>query len=212
MCVGGIREVLTPSRRVTTGIFKQRVDGPVAVSGVNLHGDDQADRTVHGGPDKAVYGFPGEHYTSWRAAFPGLDFTESAFGEYLTTEGLLEDDLCIGDQFRCGTCKLRLTQPRMPCFKLAIRLGDKSVIRHMLDTRQTGFYFTIVREGTLRAGDDLVPIGRPNGAIPMSVITRVMASKTSNPDDLRAIAGGPFMVEQLRVWAAEQIARPDPGP
>lgn len=205
VCVGGVRELDTASRVVTTGIYKTPVDGPVAATGVNLEGDDQADRTVHGGPHKAVYGFPAEHYPSWRASFPEVEFTEGAFGENLTTVGLLEEDLCIGDLYRCGSCELRVTQPRMPCFKLAIRLGEKTVLKHMLESGQTGFYFTIATEGVLRAGDAMEPIERPDRALPVSEITRIYASRAADASDYRLIMDAPHMVEDWRSWAADRL-------
>jgi len=205
VCIGGVRSVETRSRTVTTGIFKSPIDGPVAAFGVNLEGDDQADRTVHGGPHKAVYGFPAEHYPSWRASFPEVDFIDGAFGENLTTEGLLEDDLCIGDLYCCGTCELRVTQPRMPCFKLAIRLGEKTVLKHMLESGQTGFYFTIVTEGVLQAGDLLEPIERPDHALPVSEIIRVFGSRTATTEDYRLLLNAPYMIDDWTAWAKDRL-------
>jgi len=211
--VGGVREVAWQGRTVATGIFKTPVDGPVGARGVNLEGDDQADRTVHGGPEKAVYGFPSEHYPAWRKAFPEIALTWGAFGENLTTQGLLEPDVCVGDRFRVGSVELTVTQPRMPCYKFAIRLGDPRVLRHMIDTGHTGFYFAIAREGVLQAGDAMEKLSRPDGALRVAELTRLYHSRDADAPALRAAADAPGLP---RVWRdallhrARQSSRSDP--
>ena len=117
--VGLPRDVEWRGRPVTTGIFKSPVEGRVRVRTLNLEGDRQADLSVHGGPDKAVYAYPEEHYGYWRQELPGVDLPPGSFGENLTTEGLKETEIRIGDRFRIGSTVLRVTQPRMPCAKLA---------------------------------------------------------------------------------------------
>src|SRR5438093_6407740 len=119
--VGLPRQVTWRGKAIRTGIFKQPVAGRVAVRALNLDGDRQADLTVHGGRDKAVYAYPAEHYAYWRAQLPGVELAHGAFGENLTTEGLLEDDVQVGDRFRVGSAELIATQPRLPCYKLPAR-------------------------------------------------------------------------------------------
>ena len=209
--VGGVREVAVPYGKggtVTTGIYKSPVDGPVQASGVNLAGDDQADRTVHGGPDKAVYAFPSEHFPSWKTAFPGADWSFGAFGENLTTAGLLESDVAVGDRFRCGTAELVVTQPRLPCGKFAIRVGDTAAVRHMLDTRQTGFYLTIASPGALNTGDALEFVDGPSGRRGSGgggdsqrlTIDRFVALYLDAKDDAEAMAAAAEVPGMPRSW------------
>src|SRR5437867_11347146 len=128
------RNVTWHGRNVTTGIFKQSVQGRVALRKLNLEGDRQTDLSVHGGEDKAVYVYHSEHYEYWRKKFPGRDIPWGAFGENLTTEGLLEDSVHIGDRFVIGSAEFAVTQPRFPCFKLGIRFGTNAIIRSFLDS------------------------------------------------------------------------------
>ena len=202
--VGGAREVEWSGRTVSTGIYKTPVTWPIRAAGVNLEGDDQADRRVHGGPSKAVYAFPSEHYESWRGAYPSADFGWGAFGENLTTQGILETDVYIGDRFRCGTAELIVTEPRMPCFKLAIRLGEKGAIKRMLETGNTGFYFSIAREGTLEAGDALERIDRLEGAIPVTMLTSIFASKEADAELVQTAAAAPGIPESWRKWLRDR--------
>lgn len=209
--VGGVRQVPWKGRTVATGIFKAPVDGPVRVRGVNLEGDDQADRTVHGGPDKAVYAFPTEHYPAWREAFPAIEMPWGAFGENLTTQGLLEQDVRIGDRFRVGTVELTVTQPRMPCFKFAIRMGDPRVLRHMIETGHTGFYFAISREGELQAGDTVQYLGGPDDGLPVAELTRLYHRRDADERTLRAAAASPGLPETWRDWLLREARQAAAG-
>src|SRR6266478_8276711 len=131
---------------VATGIFKEPVNGPVMLRTLNLEGDRQADLKVHGGVSKAVYAYPSEHYAFWRAEFAAMDLPWGMFGENLTTEGLLEDAVCIGDRFRVGQTELIVTEPRMPCYKLGVKFGRADIIKRFLASRRSGFYFAVARE------------------------------------------------------------------
>ncbi len=137
--VGLPRIVEVEGGSVLTSIFKEPVGRRLRVTRLNLEGDQQSDLTVHGGVDKAVYAYPSEHYEEWRRELPDVDFSWAAFGENLTIEGLLED-VRIGDRFRIGSAEFVVTQPRLPCYKLAIRLGRKDVLKRMLRSGRTGFY------------------------------------------------------------------------
>jgi len=130
---------------VQTGIFKDPVNGPVTIRKLNLAGDQQADLTVHGGAEKAVYAYPAEHYEYWRKTLPEAPFSWGKFGENLTTEGLGEDSLCIGDRLRVGSAILMVTQPRMPCYKLALRFDRDDMIKLFLTSQRSGFYFSVRR-------------------------------------------------------------------
>src|SRR6266568_969087 len=145
--VGMPKEVSWQGKLVTTGIFKEPVNAPVMLRTLNLDGDRQADLTVHGGVTKAVYAYPSEHYDYWRAELPDVDLPWAAFGENLTTEGLFEKDLRIGDRFRIGSAELVVTQPRLPCYKLGIRFGRMDMLKRFLKSGRTGFYFAVTVEG-----------------------------------------------------------------
>ncbi len=150
--VGQPREVGFHSGFVLTGIFKAPVAGPVRVNTLGLAGDAQADLEVHGGVDKAVYCYPAEHYRYWAQELPDMELTWGMFGENLTIEGLNEESVRIGDQFRIGSAVLQVTQPRTPCYKLGIRFGRNDIIRRLWDSGRSGFYFSVLTEGDVSAG------------------------------------------------------------
>jgi MOSC domain-containing protein YiiM len=177
--VGLPRAVLFQGERVETSIFKSPLSGPVAVRRLNLDGDRQADLTVHGGVDKAVYAYPLEHYAYWREELPELDFPWGAFGENLTVEGLLESELSIGDRLRIGSAEFQVTQPRMPCFKLAIRFGRADMVKRFMLSRRSGFYLSVVSEGEVTAGDELRVIAREADSLSVADIAALYATKGS---------------------------------
>lgn len=151
--VGEPQEIAWHGRVVRTAIFKQPVSGRVAVRRLGMAGDAQADLTVHGGPDKAVYAYPGEHYPSWRQELGRPDLPWGAFGENLTLEGLVEEDVAIGDRLRIGTAEFVVTQPRLPCFKLALRFERQDIGKLFMASGRSGFYLAVAREGEIAAGD-----------------------------------------------------------
>ena len=151
--VGLPREVVWQRRTVSTGIFKEPVEGPVMLRTLNLDGDRQADLTVHGGTHKAVYVYPSEHYAPWSAELPGIELPWGAFGENFTTEGLLEDRVHIGDRFRIGEAEVVVTQPRMPCYKLGIRFGRPDMPKRFHASGRCGFYLAVLHEGEVGVGD-----------------------------------------------------------
>lgn len=156
--VGLPREVEWRGRTVSTGIFKEPIEGRVRVRELNLEGDRQADLTVHGGRDKAVYLYPVEHYSYWQTEL-ARDLPWGVFGENLTTDGLLEDEVNIGDRFRIGATELVVTQPRMPCFKLGIRFERPAIVKRFLASGRTGWYFSVAAEGDIAAGDEIERTG-----------------------------------------------------
>jgi MOSC domain-containing protein YiiM len=151
--VGQPREVEWRGEAVLTSIFKKPVTGRVRVATLNIEGDRQSDLSVHGGTDKAVYAYPSEHYAFWRKELPGIEFPWGAFGENLTTEGLREEDVHIGDRLRIGNAEFAVTEPRMPCFKLAIRFDRPDIVKRFMRSGRTGFYVAVLREGDIGAGD-----------------------------------------------------------
>jgi len=173
--VGLPREVSAPGQVVTTGIFKAPVNSPLMLRTLNLDGDGQADLSVHGGVDKAVYAYPVEHYEYWRGELPEIDFPPGMFGENFTTEGLLEETVLIGDRFRIGEAEVVVTQPRLPCYKLGIKFGRADMVKRFLASRRTGFYLAVLREGRVGAGDAVELIGRDSEGVSVADITRVYA-------------------------------------
>ncbi len=137
-----------------TGIFKKPVDGGIMLRETNLDGDRQADLSVHGGVNKAVYTYPSEHYSYWRGKLPQEELPWGAFGENFTTEGLFESGVCMGDQYRVGSALVRVTTPRLPCFKLAAKFQREDMIKRFLSSGYSGFYFSVVEEGEVAAGDE----------------------------------------------------------
>jgi MOSC domain-containing protein YiiM len=146
-----------------TSIFKEPVDGPVKIGQLNLAGDKQADLTAHGGADKAVYAYPAEHYEYWRRELPEMTFLWGQFGENLTTEGLMEDTVHIGNSLRVGSATLMVTQPRMPCYKLVLRFGRDDMIKRFLASGRSGFYFSVIQSGSVAANSEIEILTRePN--------------------------------------------------
>ncbi len=156
--IGLPREITHRGQAITTGIFKAPVAGPVWLGRLNLAGDGQADLRVHGGADKAVYVYPFEHYAFWAGELGRDDFSHGQFGENFTTTGLLEDGVCIGDVFQIGEARVRVTQPRSPCFKLGIRMGEENFPARFTSANRTGFYLRVLQEGEVAAGDAITCI------------------------------------------------------
>jgi MOSC domain-containing protein YiiM len=156
--VGVPRVVLREGEEVATGIFKMPVTERILMRSLNLDGDRQADLSVHGGRDKAVYAYPSEHYAFWKRELPGVELPWGSFGENLTTEGLLEANVHLGDRFQIGTAEVVVTQPRLPCFKLNLKFQRDDMAKRFLASRRTGFYFRVLREGEIGAGDEIVRV------------------------------------------------------
>jgi MOSC domain-containing protein YiiM len=150
--VGLPRVVRSNGDSVTTGIFKEPVAGRVMLRTLNLDGDRQADLSVHGGPSKAVYVYPAEHYDYWQRELPEMELPWGMFGENFTATGLAESELNIGDQFRVGSALVMVTEPRMPCYKLGIRFNRPDILKRFLASGRTGFYFAVLQEGEVEPG------------------------------------------------------------
>jgi len=160
--IGSIR-----GRRVHSGIYKKPIYGPVKIGRLNLEGDEQADLTVHGGVNKAVYVYPSEHYSYWKGMFHAMSMPWGTFGENFTTEGLLEDSVMVADRLKVGSAEFEVTQPRLPCYKLGMRFGTNRILKLFLESGRTGFYLRVVREGECEPGDyiSVIPCGRPSRTI-----------------------------------------------
>ncbi len=175
--VGLPKKVIFNGQLVTTAIFKDPVNGPIMLRKINLDGDRQADLTVHGGVDKAVYSYPAEHYDFWRKQFPSMDLEWGMFGENFTTEGLMEDTVNVGDQFQVGSAKLVASQPRMPCYKLGIRFGTMDIIRRFLASGRPGIYFRVLKEGEAQKGDRVEIIKKDKNNVTVKDIVRLYVSR-----------------------------------
>jgi MOSC domain-containing protein YiiM len=182
--VGLPRDVVSKGRSVTTAIFKEPVEGRVQLRTLNLDGDRLADLKVHGGVHKAVYAYPAEHYDYWRRELPGVELPWGMFGENLTVEGLLEREVNIGDQFRIGSAELVVTQPRLPCYKLAVKFGRDDIIKRFLESGRTGFYVAVQKEGEVGAGDSIEMIGRDVNELKVADVTRLYVY---DKDDLETL-------------------------
>jgi MOSC domain-containing protein YiiM len=147
------RTITYMGKDLATGIFKEPIAGPMMLRRLNLDGDRQADLTAHGGPSKAAYAYPSEHYPFWKKELPGMDLPWGMFGENFTIEGLLENDVCIGDELRIGEALVVVTQPRSPCYKLGIKFGRADMVKRFLASGRSGFYLAVLKEGRVQAGD-----------------------------------------------------------
>jgi MOSC domain-containing protein YiiM len=174
--VGRPREVESRGKRVRTSIFKEPVDGVVWARTLNLDGDEQSDLSVHGGRDKAVYVYPSEHYAYWRAELPDIEFPWGAFGENLTTEGLSEAAVHIGDQVSIGAAEFVVTQPRLPCFKLGVRFERLDMVRRFQQSGRSGFYLAVRREGVIAAGDEVHLVAGEQHGVSVADIVRLYTS------------------------------------
>lgn len=174
VCVGLPQIIQTDGEGlVTTAIVKHAVKGKVKVNELNLEGDAQADLTVHGGWSKAVYVYPSEHYDFWQKEIPDKELEDSQFGENLNTEGLLETNIFIGDRLRIGSAEFVVTEPRMPCYKLALRFGQKDILRRFLQSRRIGFYLAVTKTGELGVGGGISILSRDENKVSVADIVRV---------------------------------------
>jgi MOSC domain-containing protein YiiM len=207
--VGLPREVQWHGKTVTTSIFKTPVSGRVAAKRLNLDGDQQSDLTVHGGADKAVYVYPSEHYAFWREELPGVALPWGAFGENLTTEGLLEDAIHIGDRLRIGSAEFSVTQPRMPCFKLGIRFDRADMVKRFLASGRTGFYLSVSREGEVAADDPITVLARDGAALAVADIVGLYTADRANQELLRRASELPALPDGWRDFFRKRLWEPD---
>jgi MOSC domain-containing protein YiiM len=204
--VGLPRTVHWKGRDVTTAIFKEPVEGRIPVRRVNLDGDRQGDLSVHGGPAKAVYAYPLEHYAFWQEQL-GEELPYGAFGENLTVAGLpLEHEAAIGDRFRIGTADLVVTQPRLPCYKLGLRFGREDMVKRFLAAGRTGYYFAVAAEGDVGAGDPVERLTRDAAQIAVAEITRVFASDRDDLATIERLVALEALPDDWRDYFRKQLA------
>jgi MOSC domain-containing protein YiiM len=183
--VGLPRVVMSNGEPVSTGIFKEPVAGRVMLRTLNLDGDRQADLSVHGGPSKAVYVYPSEHYEYWKHELPEMKLPWGMFGENFTSAGLFESELNIGDKFRVGSAVVMVTEPRMPCYKLGIKFGRSDIVKRFLASERTGFYFAVLQESEVGVGDPIELIEGNKHSVQVSDITRLYTREKHNVGLLR---------------------------
>jgi MOSC domain-containing protein YiiM len=205
--VGRPRLVVWDGRPVSTGIYKSPVEGRVMLRTLNLDGDRQADLNVHGGPTKAAYVYPAEHYGYWRGELPGMELPWGMFGENFTTEGLDESAVNIGDRFRLGDAEVVVTEPRMPCYKLGIKFGRMDILKRFLASGRTGFYFAVEREGEVAAGDEIELLTRDKHHVTVADITRLYARGKGDDELMRRAMAVEALPEAWREHFRQQLSR-----
>jgi len=216
MNIGLPREVTWHGMNVSTGIFKEPVKGRVTLRKLNLDGDRQADLTVHGGKNKAVYCYPLEHYEYWKKELPGHALPLGVFGENFTLDfgdlgqnlGSPEDLVHVGDRFSVGSAEVVVTQPRLPCYKLGIRFQMDDMVKRFLISGRSGFYLAVTREGEVGAGDEMRPLSQDPNAVPVSAITQLYIAKRFSEDDrdlLQRALGVAALPESWKEYFRERL-------
>jgi MOSC domain-containing protein YiiM len=196
--VGQPEKVKYKGKQVSTSIFKTPVKGPVKVNTLNLEGDRQADLTVHGGVYKAVYLYPTEHLDYWRRQYPEKQFNYGSFGENLSTSGLLETDICIGDQLRIGSAEFSVTSPRFPCFKLGIKMNDSGIIKAFMQANRSGFYLMVLKEGVISPGQGIELIGNDGYHFSIEEFSRLYALDRHNRSLLQKAINAPSLTDDWK--------------
>jgi len=207
--VGLPRDIMSGGKPVRSSIWKNPVQGRVHVSTLNVNGDQQSDLSVHGGVDKAVYIYPSEHYSVWRTQPPNVDLPWGAFGENFTTDGVLENQVQIGDRLRVGSAEFMVTQPRMPCFKLGIRFDRRDMVKRFLQSKRTGFYLAVIREGEVGRGDSIEFAARQESGVTIADIVDLYTADSQNQELLRRATDLPALPQgwkdyfRKRLWDAD---------
>jgi MOSC domain-containing protein YiiM len=196
---------------INTGIFKKPLFGRIALRTLNLDGDQQADLSVHGGPYKAVYAYPSEHYGFWRQEFPKMELSWGAFGENFTTEGLGENELHVGDRFRIGSAVLMVRQSRMPCYKLAARFQRDDMIERFLLSGRSGFYFSVEQEGELAQEDSFELVSQNRGGITIAEMNKLFVQERYNRDLLQKAIATAALPETWHDYFSPRLKRPAVG-
>lgn len=204
---GKVREVPHGTGTVATAIFKTALSGSVHVGTLGLEPDEQADPRFHGGPNKAVYAYPTEHYTYWQQQRPDLEFPPGVFGENLATEGLDERTMCVGDTYKIGSTILQVRGIRVPCFKLGIRLGDPSIIKDFLNADRTGIYFSVEQEGSVQAGDAIERLATDGYGLTVYELSRAYHAEKDNRDLVEKAANAPNLSVDWRQSFKEQLEK-----
>ena len=197
--VSAVKEVLYRDQPITTGIYKEPVGFRVRVGELGLEGDAQADRRVHGGPDMAVYAYPVQHYAYWQSELDVKKYPFGQFGENLTVSGLREESVRVGDMFRIGSALLQVTAPRIPCYKLALRMEQpNSFILTFQKSGRVGFYLRVIEEGELGVDDPIERVQASDDAESIAGFLKEFTAQTPDPDRIEKILRSPGLPEP---WA-----------
>lgn len=196
--VGALRVVTNQGKSELTGIFKEPVSGRIATHGVNLDGDDQGDREVHGGPDKAIYSYAVEDYDYWRSL--GRHVAPGMFGENLTLSGLDLTNAIIGETWRAGTMLVQVVQPRLPCWKLAQKMQDPAFVRTFTKERRPGAYLRILEHGEVGAGDTVEVLSRPDHGVTIAMVNE---ARVGDGKLAPLVAIAPELPANLKKYVAE---------
>jgi MOSC domain-containing protein YiiM len=205
--VGLPRVVMSNGEPVSTGIFKEPVAGRVMLRTLNLDGDRQADLSVHGGPSKAVYVYPSEHYEYWKHELPEMKLPWGMFGENFTSAGLFESELNIGDKFRVGSAVVMVTEPRMPCYKLGIKFGRPDIVKRFLASERTGFYFAVLQESEVGVGDPIELIEGSKHSVKVNDITRLYTREKHNAGLLRRAIAVEVLPESWKSYFRHRLEK-----
>lgn len=224
--VGLPREETWHGRKVTTAIYKAPVAGRVALRKLNLDGDRQADLTVHGGEQKAVYCYPLAHYKYWKKELPGRALPMGSFGENFTIEGhpvgradgapnhLLEEFVHLGDRFSVGSAEVVVTQPRLPCYKLGVQFQSDDMVKRFLVSARTGFYLAVTREGEVGPGDEFKVLAREANAVAVSEITQLYVAKRFEEAEINSVRRAlrvAALPESWKEYFRERLQHAAPG-
>ena len=205
------KEISHAERTVTTGIFKEPVEKSVMVRRLKIDGDAQADRKVHGGFDMAVYAYPVEHYAYWESALGHDGYPYGQFGENLSVEGLLEETVRVGDVLRIGGAVLQVTQPRIPCYKLAIRMAqDTDFAKRFQDSGRLGFYLRVLEEGEIGVGDPVQLIETDASSVTIAEFISVYLHKAHEPESLKRVLESRDLGEAWRLWIEKMLKKAEP--
>lgn len=207
--VGLPREITVAGKTVRTSIWKYPVQGRIRISTLNLDGDQQSDLSVHGGVDKAVYLYPSEHYSYWRAQLADLDLPWGAFGENFTSEGIVEDQVTIGDRLRVGSAEFMVTQPRMPCFKLGIRFNRRDIVKRFLESKRSGFYLSVIREGEVENGNAIEFAERQETGVTITDIVNLYTIDSENQELLRRATELPALPQSWKDYFRKRLRNAD---
>lgn len=178
-----------------SAIDKRAVEGPVRIGPEGLAGDEQGDRRVHGGPDKAIHHYPRDHYASWQGEVGAHALLQAAgaFGENISTSGITEADVCLGDRLRLGSALVEVSQARQPCWKLSDRFGIADMARRVQDSGRSGWYYRVLETGTVQAGDTLVLVDRPHPHWPLPRLSELLYRRTLDRDELHGALALPLV-------------------
>lgn len=202
------REVSANGTTVRTGIFKQRVEGRVHLRRLNLDGDAQGDLSVHGGPDKAVYAYTFEHYAYWAKKLGRDNLAPGQFGENFTVEGMTDGEIFLGEVFRIGEALVEVSQPRLPCFKLGLKMGDPKFPKQFLASGRLGFYLRVLEEGAVGAGDEITRVRTDPERLTIRELARLASEEKGNRELARRALRVPALAVSWREWLEERLAEP----